>query len=170
MRFPRHSWLTMQRGRVRRRPRGLVLAELMLFLLVLVLAVMLALTALGRVRRQARLEHFGTDLQSFAAVLEKIRAESGRWPETAAAAGPRLHEAGWGEAPAFGGEYGWAPPNGAGSPGRITLTAFSPHFPLALTRSDLLALDRRIDDGDLTTGRFRTGFNGWPVYLVGDKP
>ena len=62
------------------------------------------------------------------------------------------------------------PPQAVGSPGRITLTAFSPHFPLTLTRSDLLALDRQIDDGDLTTGRFRTGFNGWPVYLVRDKP
>jgi type II secretory pathway pseudopilin PulG len=168
MRFPRHSWLTMQRGRLR--PQGLVLVELMLFLLVLVLAVLLALTALGRIRRQARLERWGADLQSFAVALEKIRAETGRWPETAAAAGPRLREAGWEKAPAFGGEHGWVPPNGAGSPGRITLTAYSPHFPLTLTRSDLLALDRRIDDGDLATGRFRTGFNGWPVYLVGDKP
>jgi type II secretory pathway pseudopilin PulG len=25
-------------------------------------------------------------------------------------------------------------------------------------------------DGDLATGRLRTGFNGWPVYLVGDSP
>jgi len=23
-----------------------------------------------------------------------------------------------------------------------------------------------IDDANLATGRFRTGFNGWPVYLL----
>lgn len=170
MRFPRHSWLTLQQGRDRHHPQGLVQVELLLFLLVLVLAVTLALTVLGRVRRQTRLERWGADLRSFAAVFEAGRAENGRWPETAAAAGPRLREAGWDAPPVFGGEHGWQPPPAAGSPGRITLTAFSPHFPLDLTRSDLLALDRRIDDGDLATGRFRTGFNGWPVYLVGVKP
>lgn len=170
MRFPRHSWLTKRRGQGRHHPQGLVLVELMLFLFVLVLTATLALTALSRIRRQARLAQWGADLQSFAGVFEKIRAESGRWPETAAAVGPRLQETGWGGAPAFGGEHGWKPPQAGGLPGRITLTAFSPHFPLTLTRSDLLALDRQIDDGDLTTGRFRTGFNGWPVYLVGDKP
>jgi len=169
MSFPRQSWLTMQRGR-RPHPPGLVLVELLLLLLVLVLAVILVLTVLGRIRRDARLERFGKELQTFAVVLEKARADTGQWPATAEAAGPRLREAGWSDGPAVGGEYGWVPPDAAGRPGQITLTAFSPHFPLDLTRRDLLALDRRIDDGDLATGRLRTGFNGWPIYLVGEKP
>jgi len=50
--------------------------------------------------------------------------------------------------------------------GAVTLTAFSPSFPLTLVESDLIYIDRKIDDGNLATGRFRTGFNGWPVYLV----
>lgn len=150
--------------------RGLVLVELLLILLVLVLAGVLLFMGLGRIRHQARLEQFGADMQAFTKVFEQARAENGRWPATAAEAGPRLPEDRWADGSDFGGEYGWVPPDAAGRPGMITLTAFSPNFPLKLTRADLLALDRRIDDGNLATGRFRAGFNGWPVYLAGDNP
>jgi len=51
-------------------------------------------------------------------------------------------------------------------PGFIGLTAFSPEPPLALSIEDLRSIDAQLDDGNLATGRFRTGFNGWPVYQV----
>ncbi len=54
-------------------------------------------------------------------------------------------------------------------PGTIAVTAFSPAQPLTLTEDDLRAIDREIDDGNLTTGKFRTGFNGWPIYLVAPR-
>ncbi len=150
--------------------RGLVLVELLLILLVLVLAMVLLFMGLDRIRHQARREQLGADLPAFAKIFEQARAENGRWPATAAEAGSHLRDGRWADGSTLGGEYGWVPPGAAGRPGMITLTAFSPHFPLELTRADLLAIDRRVDDGNLATGRFRTGFNGWPVYLVGDKP
>ena len=162
---PRQSLLTMERHRV----RGLVLLELLLSLLVLGLVVALVFTGLGRMRHGVRLGQFGAELQAYAAVFEQARADRGRWPETVEEAGPRLLDGRWRDGSAFGGDYGWVPP-AAGRPGMITLTAFAPGFPLALARADLLEVDRRIDDGNLATGRFRTGFNGWPVYLVADKP
>jgi type II secretory pathway pseudopilin PulG len=166
MTAPRVNWRTTER---RRGVRGLVLVEVLLILLVLALAAALLFTALGRIRHGVRLEKFGAELQTHAAAIEQARAERGRWPATAEEAGPRLMEGGWMAGSGFGGEYGWVPPAG-GRPGMITLTAFAPGFPLELTRADLLALDRKIDDGDLATGRFRTGFNGWPVWLVADQP
>ena len=80
----------------------------------------------------------------------------------------------------FGGNYGWVPPdtaNGSGEAegaksggnGAIVVTAFTPSFPLVLSAADLAYIDAKLDDGNLKTGRFRTGFNGWPVLLVGDK-
>jgi hypothetical protein len=54
--------------------------------------------------------------------------------------------------------------------GVITLTAFPPGLPLTLTAEDLLVIDRQIDDGNLATGNFRTGFNGWPVLSVQVSP
>jgi hypothetical protein len=88
-----------------------------------------------------------------------------------------LKDTNWRKASPFGGSYGWVAPDpvsppadgsGRGQSGAIVLTAFAPSFPLTLSRRDLLYIDARIDDGNLATGRFRTGFNGWPVYLVGE--
>ena len=152
------------------RALGLTLVELMLGLLVALLALGLLFTGLAHLSRQARCAQLGADLQAFAGVLEKSHAAGGRWPATGEEAGAALRDPRWAAGSPVGGSYGWLPPAAAGRPGRITLTAFHPAFPLALTRTELLELDRRIDDGDLTTGRFRTGFNGWPVYLVGVQP
>lgn len=157
------------RLRIRGGPRGFTVVELLLGLLVAVLAVTLLCTGLARLRQQARCGQLEADLRSFAAALEKYHETGGRWPVTAEETDALLRDRGWAKDSPVGGSYGWIPP-GAGRPGRITLTAFHPAFPLALTRTELLEFDGRIDDGDLRTGRFRTGFNGWPVYLVGDKP
>lgn len=168
MGFPRHSWLRMGRGSPGRL-RGLVLVEVGLLLLVIALAALLVMLALGRARHGARLGQFASELQTYATAFEDVRRERGRWPATAEEAGARVIDAGWSAGSAIGGEYGWMPPAG-GRTGMITVTAYVPTYPLALTPDDLRAVDRQIDDGDLSTGRFRTGFNGWPVYLVADKP
>lgn len=165
MTVPRHSRLATEWS-----GRGLVLVELLLFLLVLGLAAAVLVAGLGRLRHHGRVEQLGTELQIFAKVFEQARVASGRWPATPGTVVAPLRDSAWGKGSPFGGQYGWLPPGPAGQAGMITLTAFAPAFPLALTRADLLEIDRRIDDGDLATGRFRTGFNGWPVYLVGDKP
>ena len=87
----------------------------------------------------------------------------------------------WLAGPPFGGSYDWLPPTRAAADsnddakksaagGLIAVTAFSPAPPLSLTADDLRHIDAKLDDGNLATGRFRTGFNGWPVYLVGSAP
>ena len=161
----------MERGQGGPPLRGFTLVEVMLVLLILVLAGALLFTGLGRVRRQQRGERFIADLQEFSAAFQAYHGQHLAWPPstTGEVTVPRgmeaaLVETNWAGASPFGGNYGWD------SRGAVVLTAFSPSFPLALTRADLLEIDRRIDDGDLATGRFRTGFNGWPVYLVEDKP
>jgi type II secretory pathway pseudopilin PulG len=166
MACPRHSLLKIRRGGP---AGGLVLVEVMLLMLVLGLAVVLVSLALGRMRHRARLQHFGADVQAIAGAFSAARAERGQWPATAEEAGDAVLAAGWADGPAIGGDYGWHPP-AAGRPGLLTVTAFVPAQPLDLSPADLLVIDRSIDDGDLATGRFRTGFNGWPVYLVAEKP
>jgi type II secretory pathway pseudopilin PulG len=157
-------------------------------LLILVLAGGLVGEMLGRVRQRRRCDRFVADLRVFAAAFEN-HARQNRNALPAGAGDStvptgmedRLKETNWSKGSPFGGDYGWlaAPPagpttEGAGPPairgGAIVLTAFTPRFPLELSRRDLLAIDARIDDGNLATGRFRTGFNGWPVYLVGENP
>ncbi|MDI1320069.1 MAG: hypothetical protein PSW75_07735 [bacterium] len=137
--------------------------------MVAVLAVTLLGTGLARLKQRARCGQLEAGLRSFAAALEEHHEKGRRWPMTAEETGALLRDLGWAKNSPVGGSYGWIPP-APGQPGRITLTAFHPAFPLAITRTELRELDGRIDDGDLATGRFRTGFNGWPVYLVGEKP
>lgn len=160
----------MRRGGEGRAARGYTLGELLLGLLVAGLALALLLAGLARLAHRHRCAQLGADLRTFAAAFEKHHAETGRWPATAEEVGAPLRDRGWFNGSPVGGSYGWSPPGAAGQPGRISLTAFHPAFPLAITQAELLELDRRIDDGDLATGRFRTGFNGWPVYFTGNQP
>ncbi|MSU50997.1 MAG: hypothetical protein EXS37_18215 [Opitutus sp.] len=51
-------------------------------------------------------------------------------------------------------------------PAMIAITACTPRPALTLSQADLLYIDSKIDDGNLSTGRFHTGFNGWPVYEI----
>jgi type II secretory pathway pseudopilin PulG len=155
----------MKRVRVGHDTRAFTMLEAMLALLVIVLAGALLVGVLARVRHAARCEQLGTELRALAADFEKYHSTYGRWPETPAKAAELIDDS-WPDGSPFGGHYGWVPPEADGRPGRIELTAYIPDFPLTLSRADLLEIDRQIDNGDLTTGRLRTAFNGWPVYLV----
>lgn len=152
---------------------GFTLVEMSLALLLLLLGAWLALLLLGRGVHHVRLGRFADDLQRFATAFKDHHRQRGAWPASTPGDGvvPRgmetvLRDTRWAEGSPFGGAYGWIAPTRAAPPGRITLTAFAPALPLKLTPADLREIDRRLDDGDLTTGRFRAGFNGWPVYQV----
>jgi hypothetical protein len=153
------------------RSSGFTSAEMLLVLLVLALAGGLLFAVLGRVRQQRAAGRFIADLQAFAPAFQAYHQQRLAWPPTTNRDGglPReldaaLMDTNWDNGSPFGGSYGW---DGRGA---VVLTAFAPSFPLDLTRDDLLAIDRRMDDGDLATGRLRTGFNGWPVYFVEETP
>ncbi len=162
MNFPRVSPLRRHRaGR-----RGSILLELLLFLLVVVLGGTLLFSVVHRVRHEAKCRAWEKQLQEFTTVFIEYRARHGDWPATASEVGSRLIDLGWNSGSPFGGEYGWKPSGVPGQAGSISLTAFHPQYPLTLTAADLLEVDRRLDDGEPTTGRLHAGFNGWPVFQV----
>ncbi len=166
------------------RPRGFVLWEVALALLVVVLGAGLVVILAGRINQRRNCTRYIGDLRVLSAAFEGYYQQYGNWPPSSnadVALPADLEEAlkatNWLKGSPFGGSYGWVAPapaaaagNGPGHEwegrGAVTLTAFSPSFPLTLDKADLLFIDRQIDDGQLATGRFRTGFNGWPVYLV----
>lgn len=162
--------------------RVFTLLEIMLAVVIAVSALIVVVQLVGRRQQHQRRERLGLDLQIFATALQNYHRRTDSWPpstqgEVVLPVGledvlPSTH---WAQGSPFGGSYGWIAPRavvGAAADrlnhGAITLTAFGRGDPLALTRDDLLQIDRRIDDGDLATGLFRTGFNGWPLYLVED--
>lgn len=89
---------------------------------------------------------------------------------------PYLATFAWSAPTPIGGNYRWVArkqseqERGAPPSGEIALTAFSPSASLALALPDLLEIDRLIDDGNLETGDFRTGFAGWPTLHIRVKP
>lgn len=154
-----------------RRPRrGGALAEFLVALVIVVLAGMLLFSGLYRMRQQSKARQWEKQLQDFALVFAEYRAKTGNWPDSASDLGPKLNELGWSRGSPFGGEYVWKPSATAGQPGAIALVAFHPTLPLTVTAEQLREIDRRLDDGDPATGRFRTGFNGWPLFQPAQTP
>jgi hypothetical protein len=162
---------------------GFAIYEVLLVFLILMLGVTLLLTLLSRARQQQNCEAFIEDLGRFSTVFSEYEQTNHRWP---ASSHPgtnlppeivaKLEGSNWTKGSPFGGSYTWVAHELTNASdglkpkwdrmGAVTLTAFSPSFPLTMDQSDLINIDRKIDDGNLATGRFRTGFNGWPVYLV----
>ena len=153
-------------------------------MLILVLGVVLALMVIQKIQHRARCDELIADLRAISTAFQSYHQQQATWPAASneGVAPPHgleslLKETNWLKGTPFGGSYGWVPPDPSPEPsheadrgwagsGTITLTAFSPSFPLTLSRADLVYIDAQIDDGNLATGRFRTGFNGWPIFLV----
>ncbi len=168
--------------RVAWRRGGFVLIEVALVLLVGLLGAGLVLLLAGRFQQRGNCERYIHDLRIFSAAFADHFQQRQAWPATSgtgttlpAELAETLRETNWFKGSSFGGTYGWVAPQpaGGGGPGpgwggrgAVTLTAFAPGFPLTLRPVELLRIDRQIDDGNLATGRFRAGFNGWPVFLV----
>ncbi|HUR58568.1 MAG TPA: hypothetical protein VM029_12715 [Opitutaceae bacterium] len=156
-----------------RRPscRGSLGPELLGGLLVLALALWLMVEMVGRVQQWRRCHAFLADLRDFSAAYQRLgkqdlavtggdRAAPRAWEEL-------TKETNWSKGSPFGGDYQWHEETaGDRKSATVIVTAFAPHFPLSVSRAELLAIDAEIDDGNLATGRFRTGFNGWPVYRL----
>ncbi|HTL66545.1 MAG TPA: hypothetical protein VL200_02685 [Lacunisphaera sp.] len=156
------------------------MTEAALTMLVLALGLGLVLTLADRARQRQKRERYILDVRGISAVFADYQRRHKAWPPGTSNNQPlpaeladALRGTAWAQGSPFGGEYRWiapAPNRGPGRPaadrGAVALCAFAPGLPLDLDRANLLAIDRQIDDGDLATGRFRTGFNGWPVFFV----
>lgn len=152
---------------------GFGLIELALGLVILALAAGIVLSAAQRLTQRARCDRLAADLRTFSAAFQSYQQRQSAWPSAVSGenAVPRgmenlLRDTPWAAGPPVGGSYVWVNPVAGTTPGAIGLTAFTGSPPLELSRADLLYLDRQMDDGNLATGRFRTGFNGWPFYFL----
>ncbi len=183
MSIPRQLFTGSPDGRVRWQPLGFAPPEIALALLVIALTAVLILTLAGWMRQRRGCDQYIRDLGDFSAVFQGYHRQHDSWPPSGSAdvaLPPALRRAlqatNWFKGSPFGGKYAWVAPDPAsaaghgpgrwGGRGAITLGAFSPDPPLAMDQAALLYIDRQLDDGNLETGRFRTGFNGWPVFLV----
>jgi len=164
--------------------RGVTLPDLGLALISLLLVGILAVTTILQRQHVARTTRVAAELQAFSKAFQEFSAQHTSAPpstneDQVVPAGMEvlLHGTTWTEETAVGGHYRWtqavAEPKEQPAEhrvlGTIAITAFMPDQPLSLTPLEMRRLDELIDDGNLATGDFRSGFNGWPTLTVRAK-
>ncbi len=138
-----------------RRSAGFTLVEIMIVVVIIGLLAAMALPAFGRVRSRSHAARFISDLRTFSQAFETYSAQNGNWP---ANAGTGALPAGMSNADikisawstqrnSVGGRWNWDR--------NLNVTAGISTTNATVTDAFMTAIDRRIDDGDLTTGLFQ---------------
>jgi prepilin-type N-terminal cleavage/methylation domain-containing protein len=141
-----------------RRKAGFSLVEIMIAVVIIGLLVMLAYPAFNKLLRSSANARFISDIRVFSQSFENYSMETGLWPPNATngvvpvnmSDGVRQNK--WVDMTSVGGRWNWDAGSVAASFG-----FFAGISVVNATASDLqmTMIDRRIDDGDLTTGLFR---------------
>ncbi len=131
------------------------------------------------IQRKARASALVNDFRVFAAAFQAYAHENGTWPaETAAGEVPpgmdntRLNTMQWTRTTPMGGQFDWDfmqvhPGGTTGGRWRAAIAINSTASSAVLLDEELLKLiDRTLDDGDLTTGSFRLGGDGGPLFIL----
>jgi prepilin-type N-terminal cleavage/methylation domain-containing protein len=136
----------------RHRQAGFSLVEIMIVVVIISLLAMLALPAIQKVRRSAQTNRFVSDLRVFAQAFEGFSMQTGGWPASAGSGviptgmGPELRHDLWSTVNSLGGRWNWD--NTATGIGIAITDVTAP-------TSQLVEIDARIDDGDLSNGLFQ---------------
>lgn len=150
------------------------LLEVMIVVTIISLLVTLAMPASRRAVESARASTIANDLRVFANAFSAQAQQAGIYPpEVAVGVMPplmvgALNNSAWRRRTPIGGLYNWDfNRNHGGTVYRAAIAISRSGTNLVTTDTQqLLAIDRRIDDGNLTTGNFRRGAASEPVYII----
>lgn len=157
-----------------RRACAFTLVEVMIVVTIIGTLGSLALPRVKKAADSARASAIANDLRVLASAMSSIAQQSGRYPRDTsrrvmppAAAGftkPTL----WTGPTPIGGYYNWeSGRNVRGTRIKAGIAINSARRQnVTKDRALLLAIDRRIDDGNLNTGNFRLGAGNEPFYVI----
>ena len=157
-----------------KKDRGFTLIELLVSIAIVGILAAFAIPAYMSYRNKAKLGVIASDLRTFGIGFEGYFAANGCYPPDSHNDAPYNLKNGygtedylpigaWTTPPAWGGFYNWEGPNGYPYAG-ISL------FGTTASASTMSQLDRMMDNGDLTSGKFRQTPNGRYTYIVNDNP
>lgn len=159
---------------------GIGLVELMVVVTIISMIMLAAVPTYNRIQRKARASTIVNDFRVFAAVFQAHAHETGSWPaETPVGVVPpginsnEMKPEAFTRVTVMGGQFDWdfnqVHPGGT-SPGgrwRAALGINSSSTSAVILDEELLKeIDRALDDGDLTTGSFRLGGDGGPLFIL----
>jgi type II secretory pathway pseudopilin PulG len=127
--------------------------EIMIVVVIIGLLAAIAIPAFGRVRQAAQNSRFVSDLRTFSQAFESYASQNGRWPANAGsgAVPPGMsgdfNETNWKGRNSIGGRWNWD--RNLNVPAGISTTD------VTVDDTQMIAIDRTIDDGDLSTGLFQ---------------
>ena len=159
---------------------GVGLVELMVVVTIISMIMLAAVPTYNRIQRKARASTVANDFRVFAAVFQAHAHETGAWPGEAAVGiiptglnNAELKAETWTRITPMGGQFDWdfnqVHPGGT-SPGGRWRAAIginnSSSSTVLLDQALLEEIDRALDDGELTTGSFRLGGDGGPLFIL----
>lgn len=147
----------------RRRNAAFSLVEIMIAVVIIALMALLAMPTFTKVRRNAQSNRFISDLRTFTQAFEGFATLNSTFPGNAGAGivpsgmEDYLKSDSWRNVNSIGGRWNWD--NAAGSTGVAISGVTAP-------LSQMVQIDARIDDGDLSNGLFQLLPSGKYIYLM----
>lgn len=146
-----------------RSTHGFTLVEIMIVVVIIGLLAAIAIPAFQRIKARSRVSSFTNDLRIASQAFETFAMENGTWPPDGTSSIPNTMDGylsleKFNETTPLGGQWDW-------DFGQFGVTAgLSVRGPTANTATMTL-VDASIDDGDLSTGNFRSRSGGYILVL-----
>jgi type IV pilus assembly protein PilA len=156
----KHAAFRLPLVRTSRRAAGFTLAEIMIVVVIIGLLAAMAVPAMQRLGERAKAARFVNDLRVIASAAGTYSAENGLWPDDESGTlspllseylPARMYD---GTPTVLGGSWDWDY-NVFGVTAAISVTG--PTAPVRVA----MVVDQLADDGNLTTGTFRSRVNGY---------
>jgi type II secretory pathway pseudopilin PulG len=139
---------------------------------------MLAAVAVPQLKKNmisARSSAVMNDLRVYSGAFQAYAQEHGDWPPGGGAPGVfppgmdgYLSQTNWSRTTPIGGNYQFATqsPQAGGRYAAVNIIASTLNNAVSSDSNQLSDIDRKLDDGNLTTGNFFLGYRNYPVFVL----